>query len=265
MSRRIDLAGQTFGRLTAREFTRHNGRSAWICDCSCGGTAVVNTQNLRRGLQISCGCRLAELHARQPAKRACRACGKVYRPDKHTSIYCSRDCAKGPRLKLAGRIFGRLTAIKPVKIDRRTHWLCRCECGGTTLVITSNLTRRNTLSCGCLRSDNAVLLAETYVAKTVEKTCKRCDLPFLGDACKQVFCSDHCAHRWQTERLWPPSHHACPIDGTEFFGRAERIYCSERCKRVAANVRALELQEKTVAGEIARLKHRLNLTEETNQ
>ena len=54
---------------------------------------------------------------------------------------------------MVGRRFGLLT----VKERAGTHytsnalWLCRCDCGGTKAVPTSNLTAGNTRSCGCLK------------------------------------------------------------------------------------------------------------------
>lgn len=47
---------------------------------------------------------------------------------------------------IANRRFGRLTAVRFAGDGK---WFCRCECGGSVTVITSNLTRGNTTSCGC--------------------------------------------------------------------------------------------------------------------
>lgn len=58
---------------------------------------------------------------------------------------------------LAGRVFGRLTAIErgPSVSHRRTTWSCTCECGKTTVVLTQSLLRGNTRSCGCLQREVA--------------------------------------------------------------------------------------------------------------
>ena len=50
-----DLSGQTFGRLTALHRDLSDGKK-WVCQCSCGETAVVATTNLRTGNSRSCGC-----------------------------------------------------------------------------------------------------------------------------------------------------------------------------------------------------------------
>lgn len=55
---RVDLTGQTFGRLTvierAESDNRHNHK--WLCRCTCGETRSVIGYNLTSGLTKSCGC-----------------------------------------------------------------------------------------------------------------------------------------------------------------------------------------------------------------
>lgn len=60
------------------------------------------------------------------------------------------------RQQLAGRRFGRLAVVQ--LLDRRASnggaiWLCRCDCGQTVEVISTNLTSGNTQSCGCLQAE----------------------------------------------------------------------------------------------------------------
>jgi 5-methylcytosine-specific restriction endonuclease McrA len=62
------------------------------------------------------------------------------------------------RLNLAGFRSGRLVAVKPVGkgVQGRVQWECRCDCGGTAVVPSSNLTmKRGTKSCGCLGREAA--------------------------------------------------------------------------------------------------------------
>ena len=56
---------------------------------------------------------------------------------------------------ISGKKFGRLTAIKRVGADkqRRSLWLCKCECGNKTKIRLPNLTTGITKSCGCLQKD----------------------------------------------------------------------------------------------------------------
>lgn len=57
-------------------------------------------------------------------------------------------------LHLIGRTFHRLKviALAPKKGTDRA-WLCQCECGNTTTVITEHLMRGGVRSCGCFKLD----------------------------------------------------------------------------------------------------------------
>ena len=59
-------------------------------------------------------------------------------------------------LALAKRTFGRLKVVKETdsrSCNGQIVWQCACRCGGTALVMTSNLTTGNTRSCGCYQAD----------------------------------------------------------------------------------------------------------------
>jgi hypothetical protein len=49
-------------------------------------------------------------------------------------------------LHLGGQVFGRLTVLRRANDAK---WMCRCECGKVTYVVTTNLRRGNSRSCGC--------------------------------------------------------------------------------------------------------------------
>jgi len=72
-----DLAGQKFGRLTARYpvhlIVKPHNVVAWYCDCDCGQHAYVRTSKLTTGHTQSCGC----LHRDKTAevKRTHGQCG----------------------------------------------------------------------------------------------------------------------------------------------------------------------------------------------
>lgn len=59
------------------------------------------------------------------------------------------------RANLTGRVFGGFVALRPGSDSRlpsgglRTSWVCRCICGTEREIFTGNLTRGNSLSCGC--------------------------------------------------------------------------------------------------------------------
>jgi hypothetical protein len=58
------------------------------------------------------------------------------------------------RLNLVGRTFGRLSVIAQAPREPGTVkrlWLCRCNCGNTSIAQTSDLTAGKHRSCGCAR------------------------------------------------------------------------------------------------------------------
>lgn len=68
MSRKIDLTGKTFGRLTVVEHP--NGSSGKVvCRCTCGTVKSVYAMSLKSGKTKSCGCLQKEIVARQSDER----------------------------------------------------------------------------------------------------------------------------------------------------------------------------------------------------
>lgn len=57
---------------------------------------------------------------------------------------------------LVGAKFGRLSVchLSGTRGGKR-YWLCRCECGATTEVVTAKLNNGHTQSCGCLQRERA--------------------------------------------------------------------------------------------------------------
>lgn len=131
MSKIIDLTGQRFGRLVvierAEDRIRKSGKHeiCWLCQCDCGNKKVISRSSLKSGKALSCGCLAKE------------------------------NAALVNFVDLSGKQFGYLTVIRQdgyhidPKGNRRSKWLCRCECGNITSVICSNLIRGTTRSCGC--------------------------------------------------------------------------------------------------------------------
>ncbi len=93
---------------------------------------------------------------------------------------------------LTGRRFGRLTVIRREgSLNSHVKWLCLCDCGNSTLVISTSLLRGHTLSCDCLRKERARAAAIKHGQKrTVEYRTwvnirQRCNNPKL--ACFQYY------------------------------------------------------------------------------
>ena len=53
---------------------------------------------------------------------------------------------------LIGHRFGKLVVVDIAGANKKCElkWLCKCDCGGKAIVLTSNLNRGNTTSCGCV-------------------------------------------------------------------------------------------------------------------
>lgn len=133
-TRRKDLTGQVFGKLTVIEDTGKkdkHGITLWLCQCSCGNTVEASTQALTSGSKRSCGC--------------------LQRRD------------------LTGKVFGKLTVLEDTG-NRNQYggvlWLCQCSCGNTVEVSTHDLTSGDTRSCGCLRRKN-LKIGEVFGRLTV--------------------------------------------------------------------------------------------------
>lgn len=68
-----------------------------------------------------------------------------------------------PLADMKGQVFGRLTVLERDSFaSGKTRWLCRCECGQSTVVIGQLLRNGKTRSCGCLRSDRAAETATKH-------------------------------------------------------------------------------------------------------
>ena len=62
-------------------------------------------------------------------------------------------CGKMKRNDLTGQRFGRLIAVEYVGNSR---WRCKCDCGNGTIVLSGNLIRGHTTSCGCARGKGII-------------------------------------------------------------------------------------------------------------
>ena len=110
------LTGMRFGKLTVIKQVPNpdgnkNKRTYWLCKCDCGNEKAVWVKYLNNGSTKSCGC-----------SRGSKA------------------------IDLIGQRFGRLTVVKRAETNNRVHWECKCDCGNTAVVQSSNLKNGNTKS-----------------------------------------------------------------------------------------------------------------------
>ena len=141
MTKKKDLKGQRFGKLTVMEPAENQGGyTSWLCQCDCGNKKIVQTRNLLSGATKSCGCL---------AKETC---------------FQKKD--------ITGQRFGKLTALYPTekrKYGGSVVWACKCDCGNLTEVDLDGLMKGNILSCGCMREENSKKLPQRL--NKIDGTC----------------------------------------------------------------------------------------------
>ena len=135
-----DITGIRSGKLVAIEPTeqKRRGETLWRCQCDCGKELLTEPYRIRNGKVLSCG--------------------------------CSR---KGNGVvDIAGRRFGKLTAIR--RLDEKQGssylWECRCDCGRTIKKTANALLHGNLVSCGCAKADRARKTIEKIGAVTTHLT-----------------------------------------------------------------------------------------------
>lgn len=76
---------------------------------------------------------------------------------------------KGIHEELIGKKFGKLIVVKRLENskDRRRRYLCKCECGNTTIVKAKYLNNGDTRSCGCYKD------FESYKEKNYKEALKK--------------------------------------------------------------------------------------------
>lgn len=183
MSKFIDMTGQKIGKWTVLERAQNGaaGGTRWLCRCDCGTLKSVAGGTLRNGTSSSCGCdrvervRFSKGHTknevgnrygsltvvewikdisieRKSAYWLCQCdCGNttVARgSDLRFGKIISCGCKSGKRDR-SGERYGMLTVVEKVSGGK---YLCKCDCGNYTTVLTGHLTSGVTQSCGCQRS-----------------------------------------------------------------------------------------------------------------
>lgn len=57
---------------------------------------------------------------------------------------------RAPLKDLTGQRFGKLTVVeRAANREKKTMWVCRCDCGETIIVYSTHLLQSNSRSCGC--------------------------------------------------------------------------------------------------------------------
>lgn len=91
MTKRINLIGQKFGRLTV---TKYVGKRKWECRCDCGKNTTVRGDHLREGHTMSCGCYLNNRILETKTTHG-MAKSRLYRIWRNIKTRCENKSAKG--------------------------------------------------------------------------------------------------------------------------------------------------------------------------
>lgn len=119
----IDLTGKTFGKWTVlgTAANKTTKKVAWLCRCICGVEKNVIGQSLTTN-----------------GSSGCSECQRKISATKRT-------------INLIGQKFHTLTVIeKSNTINKKIHWIAKCDCGNIISVNGSSLKSGNTKSCGCM-------------------------------------------------------------------------------------------------------------------
>lgn len=137
----LDMRGARYGRLTMISYEDSSAQGLrWRCECDCGNFTVARVKDIRAGTTTSCGCR------RGNAGVAVGDPGRIY----------GRGKAWRAPTVFPGDKFGLLTVQDEASVENGSrHYLCRCDCGGQTIVRGGLLRTGQTKSCGCLRRQSA--------------------------------------------------------------------------------------------------------------
>ncbi|MBQ7705884.1 MAG: hypothetical protein IJT73_10770 [Selenomonadaceae bacterium] len=215
MSARIDLTGQTFGRLTVLSYshTDKRGKSYWHCKCSCGQECVIEGNRLRSGKTQSCGCLRNDNNKKNGELRIKNLIGQKFgkltvisfegRRGNYTYWKCRCECGTekiattstlisghitscgcSKAQNLVGQTFGRLTVLgRAENKSNKTAWLCQCACGNKCIVQSYLLTHGITKSCGCLSRELSSKrrkthgMTKTKIYKSWNEMKRRCSTP----------------------------------------------------------------------------------------
>lgn len=123
LQRKYDLTGKIFGKLTVIKDSGERSKSRsriWLCECNCGNETKVVASSLIDGKTKSCGC-------------------------------IQKEQATKTHLKdLTGKKFNRLSVIaRLTSVNKRTMYLCECDCGNRIPVRSDSIKSGHAQSCGC--------------------------------------------------------------------------------------------------------------------
>jgi len=146
-----DLTGRKFGYLTTIERDRTRKGHFYKCKCQCGKIKSVGASSLKTGHTQSCGCynkeRLKEVHT-----------GHSYNVGRPSPFKISRE----------GKRYGKLVVLKD---EGNGRWICQCDCGNQTSVLSTNLSCGKTTACRYCSRRKDITGKRTGLLVAIESEC----------------------------------------------------------------------------------------------
>lgn len=146
---------------------------------------------------------------------------------------------------LLGERFGKLVVIQehPIRCNGQTQWICKCDCGKVTNpILSANLLRGHTKSCGCLRLKHGQHYERIYwVWSAMKKRCYTKSHPTYKNygargitVCDEWKNDFRVFYKWAMANGYDPQakQGECTLDRIDVNGN----YCPENCRWVSMKV-----------------------------
>ena len=262
-----DLTGQKFGHLTVIKRAPNKGKKVtWECLCDCGNTTIVAGNNLTRKeyRTTTCGCRtgrkvIGEQHGEltiiedlgiKDSYHICKcqcSCGEILTV-RYGNLISGNTTSCGDRIThgvrsnwndLTGQRFGDLTVLRETdkRVDNKIIWECECVCGNHTYVISSNLIRGNTTSCGCSKSKGEQkcisLLTQFNIDFITQQTFDTCIFPNTGGKARfDFYVKDSYLIEYDGSQHFESTRHSGGWNTKEHFEKVQQRdeYKNQWCK-----------------------------------
>lgn len=152
------------------------------------------------------------------------------------------------KINRIGERFGRLLVIDEAEpLSGKTRWLCKCDCGKTTIVHATSLVTGTTTSCGCYKRENAQRLYSS-----VRQNDKRLYAVWNGMKQRCQNPNNTAYHNYggrgiKVDKEWSDNYEAfynwAIHNGYQYGYEIDRIdnngdYCSSNCRFVKRDVQA---------------------------